>query len=181
MDFGGLVLQPPLPLQEFLPLQPLSLDAHPPWPLQEFWPLQACLSDAWGDPGAPETLSVPSKVLVPELGRTLDAWTVAPAPASKPASAAPATNAIFDFVMLRSTPSIEIFGWVLLHLTVRGPLDFGLQQFELLVRLDCARPLDGDAPGEDKSTSLLTQLLGTPGQSGARESIHELSAFANVA
>ena len=44
---GGLepsVAQPPLPLQEFLPLQPLSLDLQPPLPLHEFWPLQACFS-----------------------------------------------------------------------------------------------------------------------------------------
>ena len=32
------VAQPPLPLQEFLPLQPLSLALQPPLPLQEFWP-----------------------------------------------------------------------------------------------------------------------------------------------
>src|SRR6516164_3361048 len=38
------VAQPPLPLQEFLPLQPLSLLLQPPLPLQEFWPLQACFS-----------------------------------------------------------------------------------------------------------------------------------------
>jgi hypothetical protein len=38
------VAQPPLPLQEFLPLQPLSPLLHPPWPLQEFLPLQACFS-----------------------------------------------------------------------------------------------------------------------------------------
>lgn len=31
-----LVLQPPLPLQEFFPLHPLSLLLQPPWPLQEF-------------------------------------------------------------------------------------------------------------------------------------------------
>lgn len=37
------VAQPPLPLQLFLPLQPLSLDLHPPWPLQSFLPLQECL------------------------------------------------------------------------------------------------------------------------------------------
>src|SRR6185312_12881787 len=37
------VAQPPLPLQEFLPLQPLSPLLQPPWPLQSFWPLQACL------------------------------------------------------------------------------------------------------------------------------------------
>src|SRR5713226_7129949 len=36
------VAQPPLPLQEFLPLQPLSLVLHPPLPLQEFLPSQAC-------------------------------------------------------------------------------------------------------------------------------------------
>jgi len=41
--FEPSVAQPPLPLQEFLPLQPLSPDLQPPLPLQEFWPLQACL------------------------------------------------------------------------------------------------------------------------------------------
>jgi hypothetical protein len=45
------VAQPPLPLQEFLPLQPLSLALQPPLPLQEFCPLQACFStfaaEAW--------------------------------------------------------------------------------------------------------------------------------------
>jgi len=38
-SWGGLepsVAQPPLPLQEFLPLQPLSLALQPPLPLQEF-------------------------------------------------------------------------------------------------------------------------------------------------
>ncbi len=34
------VAQPPLPLQEFLPLQPASLVLQPPWPLQAFCPLQ---------------------------------------------------------------------------------------------------------------------------------------------
>ena len=38
------VAQPPLPLQLFLPLQPLSLDLQPPWPLQSFLPLQECLA-----------------------------------------------------------------------------------------------------------------------------------------
>src|SRR5580765_4513067 len=38
------VAQPPLPLQLFLPLQPLSLVLQPPLPLQSFLPLQACLS-----------------------------------------------------------------------------------------------------------------------------------------
>ena len=44
LDYLGLlpsVAQPPLPLQEFLPLQPASLVLQPPWPLQAFCPLQA--------------------------------------------------------------------------------------------------------------------------------------------
>jgi len=41
------VAQPPLPLQLFLPLQPLSPDLHPPWPLQSFLPLQECLAVSW--------------------------------------------------------------------------------------------------------------------------------------
>ena len=41
--------QPPLPLHEFLPPQPLSPDLQPPWALQEFMPLQACLSAAAAD------------------------------------------------------------------------------------------------------------------------------------
>src|SRR5271154_149290 len=43
---GGLepsVAQPPLPLQLFLALQPLSLLLQPPWPLQSFLPLHECL------------------------------------------------------------------------------------------------------------------------------------------
>ena len=47
MSAGGLepsVAQPPLPLQLFFPLQPLSLALHPPLPLHEFWPLQPCFS-----------------------------------------------------------------------------------------------------------------------------------------
>src|SRR5271154_4714960 len=89
------VAQPPLPLHEFLPLQPLSLDLQPPLPLQEFWPLQACfsvgclsafLSWDWSC-AANEDL---------DPGSRLDAWIVAPLPASNPASAAPAIKAFFD-------------------------------------------------------------------------------------
>ena len=39
-------LQPPLPLQVFLPLQPLSPVLQPPWPLQEFLPEQSCLLES---------------------------------------------------------------------------------------------------------------------------------------
>jgi len=41
------VAHPPLPLQEFCALQPLSPVLHPPLPLQEFWPLHACFSVFW--------------------------------------------------------------------------------------------------------------------------------------
>ncbi len=40
------VAHPPLPLQEFLPLQPLSPVLHPPLPLQAFLPEQAFVSAA---------------------------------------------------------------------------------------------------------------------------------------
>ena len=78
------VAQPPLPLQEFLPLQPLSPLLHPPLPLHEFMPLQACLSAA--------SLSL-SPILIETPGLALD-WTacavMANEPLIKPAIAAPA-------------------------------------------------------------------------------------------
>src|SRR5688572_30507224 len=37
-------LQPPLPLQEFLPAQPPSPPLQPPWPLQAFLPAHSCLA-----------------------------------------------------------------------------------------------------------------------------------------
>src|ERR1700675_1909964 len=89
------VAQPPLPLQEFLPLQPLSDDLQPPLPLQEFWPLQACFSLALS---ALASLSCALKNdFAPE--RRLGAWTVTPVPASKPASAALAIKVFVDFVI----------------------------------------------------------------------------------
>ena len=42
MSCRRLLAQPPLPLQEFLPAQPLSPELQPPWPLQSFLPLQSC-------------------------------------------------------------------------------------------------------------------------------------------
>src|SRR6202035_1083333 len=41
--FAG-TAQPPLPLQEFLPAQPLSPVLQPPCPLHSFMPLQSCLA-----------------------------------------------------------------------------------------------------------------------------------------
>src|SRR5581483_2551734 len=57
------VAQPPLPLQEFLPLQPLSLDLQPPLPLHEFSPLQACFSTGW-------SAACPATELMPALADT---------------------------------------------------------------------------------------------------------------
>src|SRR5580704_9686617 len=92
------VAQPPLPLQEFLPLQPLSLDLQPPLPLQEFWPLQACFSFAF------LSASCKLKVLPFALDSRLDACTVTAVPANKPASAAPATKLFLDFVIFPHPP-----------------------------------------------------------------------------
>src|SRR5580700_6252566 len=92
------VAQPPLPLQEFLPLQPLSLDLQPPLPLQEFWPLQACFSFTF------LSASCELKVLPFALDSRLDACTVTAVPANKPASAAPATKLFLDFVIFPIPP-----------------------------------------------------------------------------
>ena len=51
-----MVLQPPLPLQSFLPLQPLLPVLQPPWPLQSFLPLQSCF--AAGVAGVDDVLGV---------------------------------------------------------------------------------------------------------------------------
>ena len=90
------VAQPPLPLQEFLPLQPLSLDLHPPLPLQEFWPLQACFS-FFDFVVLFEASSCAA--LAEALPARFDALTVAAEPASKPAIAAPVSRNLFDFVI----------------------------------------------------------------------------------
>ena len=80
------VAQPPLPLHEFLPLQPLSPALQPPLPLQEFWPWQACLSD----------LALPICSETPGFPVETAAWVVAAnEPLINPAIAAPATIAFF--------------------------------------------------------------------------------------
>src|SRR5215475_2604495 len=93
------VRQPPLPLQEFCALQPLSPDLQPPLPLQEFWPLQACLSFAFLSAFASSWLTFP---------RRFDAETVL-VPASKPAIAAPAIRTLFIFVILPSASCLFTF------------------------------------------------------------------------
>jgi hypothetical protein len=68
-DVHQAALQPPLPLQSFLPLQPCSLVLQPPWPLQLLRPLQSCLAAAVSDDAtlpelSPELLH-PDKAIVP--------------------------------------------------------------------------------------------------------------------
>src|SRR5579862_4126190 len=58
--------QPPLPLQLFLPPQPLSPLLQPPIPLQAFMPLQACFS-AVAQPPLPLQLFLPAQPLSPVL------------------------------------------------------------------------------------------------------------------
>src|SRR5580698_10506708 len=79
-------LQPPLPLQLFLPLQPISPVLQPPLPLQLLRPLQSCLSVLALAAAEPESL-----VLQPVLTMV---------PASNPAIAAEMTNvlAVLDIV-----------------------------------------------------------------------------------
>src|SRR5579863_2589731 len=103
------VAQPPLPLQEFLALQPLSLDLQPPLPLQEFWPLQACFSfvalSAFFSVSWAEVEAFPP-------GNRLEAWMLALVPASKPATAAPVSKKRFDFVIF---PNDLLVNFIALH------------------------------------------------------------------
>src|SRR4029077_13500164 len=103
------VAQPPLPLQEFLPLQPLSLDLQPPLPLQEFWPLQACFSfvalSAFFSVSWAEVEAFPP-------GNRLEASMLAPVAASKPATAAPVSKKRFDFVIF---PNDLLVNFTALH------------------------------------------------------------------
>ncbi len=109
MGIGCLVLQPPLPLQEFCPLQPLSPDLQPPLPLQEFLPLQECLSplnpvftklaevvETWVDcavaPGA-----VPSVAVA--------AWARTAVPVSRPETAA-VNRRVLRLLVIRLVPSV---------------------------------------------------------------------------
>src|SRR5580704_3578357 len=93
--FEPSVAQPPLPLQEFLALQPLSLDLQPPLPLQEFWPLQACFSFTFLSVFVSSCAA--AEAFAP--GARFEAFTAAPVPASKPAIAAPESRNLFDFVI----------------------------------------------------------------------------------
>jgi hypothetical protein len=83
-----LTLQPPLLLQLFLPLQPMSPVLQPPLPLQLFRPLQSCLSVAALEEDAPGWSL--------EFEQPVETM----APASNPAMAAEMTNvlAVLDII-----------------------------------------------------------------------------------
>jgi hypothetical protein len=92
------VAQPPLPLQEFLPLQPLSLDLQPPLPLHEFRPLQACFSvvSAAACPAMglmaerAEVSSAPDRLVFAKVAAR------ATVPPNKPVKAAVSTRELFE-------------------------------------------------------------------------------------
>ena len=82
-------MQPPLPLQLFLPLQPLSPVLQPPWPLQAFMPLQSCLAVD------------ESEALVPALPLSeLQPVVIAIVPVINPAMAAERMSALVVFVIV---------------------------------------------------------------------------------
>lgn len=89
-------LQPPLPLQLFLPLQPISPVWQPPCPLQVFKPLQSCFSIAAPDDAA----------ALPELSEELLQPVMAMEPATNPAMAAEMTNVLAVLVIIISCCSL---------------------------------------------------------------------------
>src|ERR1039457_1086640 len=91
------VAQPPLPLQEFFPLQPASLVLQPPLPLQEFFPAQACFSAVDFFEALPVDFWLLSVGLMPLLGAATSRVMVPPI---RPAKAAVANTDLFDTFML---------------------------------------------------------------------------------
>src|SRR5271165_27425 len=91
-----LVLQPPLPLQLFLPLQPWSPVLQPPWPLQSFLPLQSWVVVV---PSMARALTpaLPSITVLTEVAEempTVAAVARLEAPLIKPANAAAARRPV---------------------------------------------------------------------------------------
>jgi hypothetical protein len=89
-------------LQEFFPLHPLSPDLQPPLPLQVFLPLQELLSVALS---AKET---PGCVICVPLFSLAFAWE-ARMPLVRPAIAAPAINALGVFIVRCSVSVFVLF------------------------------------------------------------------------
>src|SRR5262245_52084790 len=59
--------QPPEPLQEFLPAQPLSPPLQPPWPLHAFFLSHSCLASAAAQPPLPLQSFLPAQPEAPVL------------------------------------------------------------------------------------------------------------------
>jgi hypothetical protein len=88
------VAQPPLPLQLFFCLQPLSLDLQPPWPLQSFWPLQECLG---GLSALVRRSPAFAALTLAPLEPLVAAWAATEVPPIRPESAAVRSNAFSLF------------------------------------------------------------------------------------
>src|SRR5438067_457891 len=103
------VAQPPLPLQLFLPLQPLSPALQPPLPLQSFLPLQECLSlSSMPTRRTPACVAdFDAEALAGPL-LVFGAWAEAEVPPTKPVRAAVSMSAFREFFIVIS--SIEIVG-----------------------------------------------------------------------
>src|SRR5260221_7789176 len=107
------VAQPPFPLQEFLPLHPLSLVLQPPLPLQEFLPSQLCFSfssafvvvESW--PACEENVDWE----LPDAGA---AFKRAIVPPSKPVKAAVSTREFLRIFMCTLSPCSKFLGLNLL-------------------------------------------------------------------
>jgi len=85
------VAQPPLPLQEFLPLQPWSPVEQPPVPLQLFLPLQECLA---GGVLSCAASIMPAVMLEPWVEPLVAALAATEVPPTRPESAAVRSNAL---------------------------------------------------------------------------------------
>jgi hypothetical protein len=95
------VAQPPLPLQEFFPLQPWSLVLQPPNPLQEFFPAQECFADVAFLDALPVVFWGALSPLIPLAGA---ATTRATVPPIRPANAAVANTELFETFMVFPSP-----------------------------------------------------------------------------
>jgi hypothetical protein len=114
--FDPSVAQPPLPLQEFLPLQPLSLDWQPPLPLHEFCPLQACFS--FSSCAAVDVRPAWEKLLEAEPADEA-AFKRAAVPPSKPVKAAVSTREVLLIFIELLSPCLELSSCNLTRSAVR--------------------------------------------------------------
>jgi hypothetical protein len=131
-SFEPSVAQPPLPLQSFLPLQPLALALQPPWPLQSFLPLQECLSPSSIAAFAIETFPAAAFMtlalaVIPEWDAGVGAaCNLAVVPPKRPDTAAVIITFLTEFFIKLNPfarrnhePPASLPGWALLYGSVR--------------------------------------------------------------